>query len=60
MLLFYQLAQGGSGQGPNYVRLIGFLIIVGFTVLSWVLAFIMLCLAVDILKALWRLLTTRD
>ena len=30
------------------------------TVLSWVLAIIMLCLAVDILKALWRIATTRD
>jgi hypothetical protein len=35
----YLLAQGrGSGNnGPNYIRLIGFLIIVGFSVLSWVL-----------------------
>jgi hypothetical protein len=33
----FQLAQGGGGGGVNYVRLIGFLIVVGFSVLSWVL-----------------------
>jgi hypothetical protein len=37
MHLFHLLAQGRSGNGPNYIRLIGFLIIVGFSVLSWVL-----------------------
>ena len=37
MHLFHLLAQGGGGQGPNYIKLIGFLIIVGFSVLSWVL-----------------------
>jgi hypothetical protein len=36
MHTFYTLAQSGHGS-TNWVRLIGFLIVVGFSVLSWVL-----------------------
>jgi len=37
MHAFFQLAQGGSGSGVNWVRLVGLLIVFGFSLLSWVL-----------------------